>query len=185
LKGKVKKPLRTEHDEQSILIAWCRASEEMQSDPIRRRALRWTYATPNGFHRGPQARMKAMREGVKSGILDLTVPAPELRSGIRNSGGYHGLYIEMKRKGEVARPTQIEFMDYLDLVHYRQALCYHWTDAGRIIAEHLDLDSHFPLEEDRVEELLAEAKRLWAIDRPPKERTTPRRRARPRGKAKR
>lgn len=178
---------RTEHVEQSALIAWARVTESMQTDPVRRTALRWLHAIPNGFHRGFAARRKAKAEGVKSGVLDLCVPAPELRGGVRRSGTYHGLYIEMKRKGEKLRPTQAEFMDFLNAVHYRAVLCYTWRAAARIIVEHLDLKQYHPIptecEDDRlaVHNIVTEAIRLNDLDNPPKPKVEkPKRKSRPR-----
>lgn len=182
-----KNPLRTEHEEQSALINWCLLSEDMQTDPVRRNALRWVHAVPLGFHKSPAARMKAKREGVKSGVLDICVPAPELRNGVRKSGNYNGLYIEMKRKGEKLRPTQNEFMDYLALVHYRSDLCYTWREAARIIVAHLDLATFAPIpeegEDDRklVGEMAAAARLIWELRSPPKPKAEkPKRKSRPR-----
>jgi hypothetical protein len=184
------KKTRLEHDEQAAVMNWCRVSEEMQTDPVKRAALRWVHAIPNGFHRGFAARRKAKAEGVKSGILDLCIPAPELRVGVRRSGGYHGLYVEMKRKGERARPTQTEFMDYLDSVHYNHALCFDWRAAAGIIAAHLDLQIHAGIpdagEDDAlvVHRLAEEARRLDEIRNPPKPTPDkPKRKSRPRSTA--
>lgn len=180
------KKLRTEHEEQTILIAWALLSEQLQTDPIKRLALRWLHAVPLGYHKSPASRMKAQREGVKSGVLDLCIPSPELKEGVRKSGTYHGLYIEMKRKGEKLRDTQSSFMDYLDLVHYRSALCFTWEDAARIVVEHLDLE-HYEIipettEDDSeiVKDILAKAKVISDRLRPPKEMKTSTRKARPR-----
>jgi hypothetical protein len=172
-----KTPLRTEHEEQSILMAWVVVSETMQSDLVKRSALRWTHAIPLGFHKSPAARAKGKREGVKSGVLDVNCPAPDLRDPIRSGASrYHGLYIEMKRKGERVRPTQSEFMDYLDLVHYRKALCYTWRAAARVLVEHLDLVDYHPIppddavDDDReaVAEMLSRAREIDLIRNPPK-----------------
>lgn len=183
---KPKRKVRTEHEEQQVLMAWALVAEEMQSDPARRLALRWTHAIPNGFYRGFAARRKAKEEGVKAGILDVFVPSPELGRGIRSGRTkYFGLYIEMKRRGETLRSGQSEFMDYLDLVHYRNALCYTWQAAARIIVEHLDLKTYPPIDgegEDDTEiaaKLLALAKEIDLRRNPPAPRK-PKRTARPR-----
>lgn len=172
---------RKEHEEQALAVNWAWISSEMQTDPAKKLALRWLHAIPNGFHKGFAARRKAKAEGVKSGILDLFLPAPELKEGVRKSGVYHGLAIEMKRKGEKMRPSQIEYADFLDMMHYRTALCYHWTDAARIIVEHLDLTDYFPIDEEAVPELIARSKALEAERNPPKEKSdAPKRKSRPR-----
>jgi hypothetical protein len=177
------KKVRTEHDEQSLVIAWSINTAEMQTDPVKRMALRWLHAIPNGFHRGFAARRRAKAEGVKSGVLDLFLPAPELTQSVRKSGAWHGLYLEMKRRGEKLRPTQSAFMDYLDAVHYRNALCYTWTDAAKLIAEHLDLKDMAPIEADPdIEvEMLLNAKAIEDRLNPPKpESSKPKRKSRPR-----
>jgi hypothetical protein len=145
-----KAKVRTEHEEQTILMGWVYLTTAMQTDIIKKNVLRWTHAIPNGFYRSPAARAKGQREGVKSGILDICVPAPELKLGVRNSGGYNGLYIELKRKGEKARPTQVEFMDYLELVHYRSSLCFTWMDAAKVIVDHLDLTEYIAIDDDSI-----------------------------------
>jgi hypothetical protein len=185
-----KRKLRTEHEEQSVVIAWKTLAAEMQTDPTRKLALEWAHAIPNGFYRGFAARRKAMAEGVKAGILDLNVPAPELKGGVRNSGKYHGLYIEMKRRGETLRSGQAEFMAYLDLVHYRNELCFTWQCAARLMVEHLDLgEGSYPeiveVENDDayVADLIERAKALNQTKSPPKETSKdnrPKRKARPR-----
>lgn len=146
--------IRTEHQEQSILIDWILVSEYMQTDEIKRKILHWIHAIPNGYYKSPASRAKAKREGVKSGICDLFVPAPEVVKGMKGkgirgkSGSYHGLYIEMKRKGESLRKTQKEFMDFLDLVHYRNVLCYTWRAAAREIVRHLNLKNFEPIPDE-------------------------------------
>lgn len=138
----------------------------MQRSKVKRLALEWTHAIPNGFHRSPAARGKAKREGVTSGILDLCIPSPELKGGVRGSGIYHGLYIEMKRAGRKLHENQSQFMDYLDLVHYRNELCYTWQSAARLIREHLDLKKSAEIvgegEDDReyVKDLLIQAAKI-------------------------
>lgn len=179
-------------------MAWITVASEMQSDPTRRLALIWTHAIPNGFYRSPASRMKAKREGVKAGILDVCIPAPELSAGgVRSrKTNYHGLYIEMKRRGERLRTGQSSFMDYLDLVHYRNALSYTWQNAARLIVEHLALEdgTYPPIElegEDDRELVIAMIQRAKEIDliRNPKGVAAPpvktkQRRARPRSSPK-
>lgn len=90
----------TEDEEQMAVVRW---AELMQS---RWPELQWLFHIPNGGKRGKieAARFKAM--GVKAGVPDLCLPVPK--------GGYHGLYIEMKRRkgGRVSR-DQREWIDGL------------------------------------------------------------------------
>lgn len=90
----------TEDEEQIAVISW--AQMQMGRWP----ELQWLYHIPNGGKRGKveAARFKAM--GVKAGVPDLCLPVP--------IGGYHGLYIEMKRRegGRLSR-DQREWIDGL------------------------------------------------------------------------
>jgi len=82
----------SESGEQRALMAW--AAMNVGKYP----ELRWLFHIPNGGMRGNDARTRAVMgnalkaEGVKTGIADLMLPYPR--------GGYHGLWIEMKKKGE-------------------------------------------------------------------------------------
>jgi hypothetical protein len=184
---------RTEHEEQSAVIAWALLAEETQPDPVKKLALHFLHAIPNGFYRGFAARRKAKAEGVKAGILDLFLPAPEMKANPRTGkANYFGLYVEMKRRGEKLREGQVAFMDYLDAVRYRNLLCFTWQCAARAIVAHLDLKpgTYPPIElegeDDRllVHNMVEEAKRIDAIRNPPKPRdeSKPKRNARPRKK---
>lgn len=137
----------SEHEEQTLLFKWIHATMEMQTNPRLRLALRWTHAIPNGYYKSIPMRMKAKREGVKSGILDVLVPCSELAN-IRSLTGYHALYIEMKRKGGTVSDSQEEFMEYLDLVHWKYAVCYCWQHAARTIVEFLGLTNYESIGED-------------------------------------
>jgi hypothetical protein len=132
--------LRTEHEEQTLLFKWRDETMLMQSDVRLRLALRWTHAIPNGYHKSINMRMKAKREGVTAGILDVFVPSPEF--GRRIGAEYHGLYIEMKRTGNKPSDLQKEFMEYLDLVKYKHVVCYFWQHAAREIVQFLGLTSY-------------------------------------------
>lgn len=136
----------TEHQIQSRFFVWAAETEALQTDRRRRLALRWMHAIPNGYHKSIPARMKAKREGVKSGIADVFTPAPQLSSkgGTRLRGlpvaGYAGLYIEFKRKGGRVSPEQREFLDYLGLVNYAgHVVIGDWRHAAWIVVDYLDL----------------------------------------------
>ncbi len=128
--------LATEHEEQTKLFIWRDETMKMQTDPRLKLALRWTHAIPNGYYKSMNMRMKAKREGVMSGILDVLIPSPEF--GKRNAE-YHGLYIEMKRTGGKVSDNQRAFMDYLDIVHYKHGLCFFWQEAAQMIVDYLGL----------------------------------------------
>lgn len=140
---------RTEHQEQTLLFEWIAKTCEMQTNPKLALALQWTHAIPNGFYRSPAMRGKAKREGVKAGILDVFVPAPEMAAVNRTRRvEYAGFYIEMKVKGRPLRDEQKQFMDYLSLVNYRSALCFTWQDAAREMVKFLGLTYYAEIIDD-------------------------------------
>lgn len=102
----------SEHDEQVTVIEWARWNSG------RWPCLEWLHSIPNGasygmdkkFAYAHSAKLKA--EGLTPGICDLFLPWA--------SRGYHGLYIEMKRPGNLAgvRDGQVEFMAYVESAGY-------------------------------------------------------------------
>lgn len=81
----------TEHAQQVALFMW--AAIEIHAGRLPE--LRLMFAIPNGGERNKivAARMKA--EGVKPGVPDVCLPIPR--------GGFHGLYIELKRPDSDAK----------------------------------------------------------------------------------
>lgn len=87
--------IATEHQEQVSLFQWAESVTGLYP------CLRWMYAVPNGGKRNKITAYALKREGVKVGISDVVLPAAR--------GGYHGLYIEMKRtKGWIEAKETIE-----------------------------------------------------------------------------
>lgn len=91
-----KKLIPHEKHDQANLFSWAEAQGGRWPE------LREMYAIPNagGFTGGfkkNRARVIAMlKQGVKSGVPDIHLPVPR--------GGFHSLYVEMKREGE-EKPT--------------------------------------------------------------------------------
>lgn len=83
------------------------------------------WAVPNGGSRHPTeaARMKA--QGITPGIADITIAIP--------AGKHHGLFIEMKRRGERASSDQLEHIELRRTMGY-QALVAQGFDEARIEA---------------------------------------------------
>ena len=91
----------SEDEEQIMVMKWAELQMGRWPD------LQWLYHIPNGGkrRRTEAARFKAM--GVKAGVPDLCLPVPK--------GGYHGLYIEMKRQeGGKLSKDQREWIEGLD-----------------------------------------------------------------------
>jgi len=89
------------------------------------------YATPNGGNRNIVTAVKLKREGVKAGVPDIFIPVPV--------GGYHGLYIEMKRVGG-RKPTgdQKDVIMDLEGQGFLVAVCYGWQEAVNVVEGYVD-----------------------------------------------
>lgn len=114
----------SEDEEQIQVVKWA----EMQMG--RWPDLKWLYHIPNGGkrRRTEAARFKAM--GVKAGVPDLFLPVPK--------GGYHGLYIEMKRReGGKLSEDQREWFDGLSGNGYCVHRCDGWQEAVRVLEDYL------------------------------------------------
>lgn len=110
----------SEHAEQVSLVQWF----ERQYPQER------IFAIPNGGKRGKLEAMRLKQEGVRSGVPDLMIPTP--------SGGFHGLFIEMKRSsgGTVAK-EQKDWMSYLVLKGYKAEVCKGYKEARAVIESYL------------------------------------------------
>lgn len=117
--------IASEHQEQVSLFQW---AEVMQGTyPV----LRWMYAVPNGGKRNKITAAALKREGVRPGMLDIVVPCAR--------GGFHGLYIEMKRtKGGTVSKEQKEWLEYLLEAGYLAVVCKGWEEAKEVIERYLN-----------------------------------------------
>ncbi len=114
----------TEHQEQSSLIQWANMSEGKYPD------LKRLFAIPNGGHRHKATAAKLKAEGVRKGVLDLCLPVAR--------GGYHGLFIEMKRiKGSYPTKDQKEEISELRADGYRAEVCKGWESAKDVLIDYL------------------------------------------------
>jgi hypothetical protein len=123
-----------EHDEQVKVIDWCNVHH------VKYPMLKWIFAIPNAAKRSWKVGREMKAEGVKKGVPDLCLPYPT-RFLIDIEGGdltlYHGLYIEMKRKGNTTTADQKEWLDYLEYVGYKTAVAYSGDEAIKIIEEYV------------------------------------------------
>lgn len=88
------------------------------------------YHVPNGGSRRKSEAGRFRAEGVKAGVPDLCLPVAR--------GGYHGLYIEMKRiKGSKTSEEQKAWLACLKAQGYFVALCKGWEAASRVITSYM------------------------------------------------
>jgi hypothetical protein len=87
------------------------------------------YAVPNGSNRSMAHALYMKREGLKSGVPDICLPVAK--------GGYHGLYIEMKRKPNKSTPEQDAWATALMERGYYHALCWNFEEAKEQILGYL------------------------------------------------
>ena len=109
-----------EEVEQIRLSAW-----------LRKRGIRHT-ASANGAKRTVQAGRKLKMMGMSPGFPDLTIPI--------RSGGFGGLFIEMKREN-TGRPTpeQVEWIAFLREQGYWADFAYGFEQAKNIVIQYLAL----------------------------------------------
>ncbi len=113
-----------EHDEQKTLFQW--AEWNLGRYP----ELKWMYAIPNGGLRNSVVAKKLKDEGVKPGVPDVCLPVPKR--------GYHGLYIEMKRKqGSTTSEFQKDWHTALRHYGYRVEVCNGFEKAQEALEEYL------------------------------------------------
>lgn len=113
-----------EHHQQATLIEWCELNRQKypQLDSI--------FAVPNGSLRVKAIAVQLKKEGVKPGVPDLFLSYP--------SGGFHGLYVEMKRLvGGRLSDDQKVWRDRLTANGYKVVVCAGWEVAKDAIIEYL------------------------------------------------
>lgn len=118
--------IATEHEEQVTVIDWCEAMSRMHPN------LNLIYAIPNAGKRSLAIGAKMKREGLKSGVPDLFLPVARK--------GYHGLYIEMKRrKGGSVSKEQKDWIRDLTEEGYQVLVCKGADEAIKAICDYLNL----------------------------------------------
>ena len=98
--------LGTEEEEQAAVIEWAVWMEKQLPE------LHLLFHIPNGAERHPAGAAKLKKAGVKPGVPDLFLPVAR--------GGFHGLWIEMKRrKGGRVSDEQKQWLADLEGEMYR------------------------------------------------------------------
>lgn len=114
-----------EHHEQCTLVDWARRLEGRYPE------LEALAAVPNGGYRPRRTAGRLWAEGVSPGYPDLLLDVARK--------GYHGLRLEMKRRGELPSVDQEEWHARLRRNGFRVAVCYSAIEAASVIAGYLDL----------------------------------------------
>lgn len=117
-------PVPTESVEQQNLFRW--AAYQAAAHP----ELRLMYHIPNEGLRSRATGGRMVGEGLKKGVPDICLPVPR--------GGYHGLYIEMKRiRGGGMSPEQADWIEQLQQQGYLACWCRGWEMAAKVIMDYL------------------------------------------------
>lgn len=115
----------TESQEQQLLFEWAALSAGRWPE------LALMYHIPNGGSRSKSEAGRFRAEGVKAGVPDICLPVAR--------GGYHGLYIELKRvKGGRVSTAQQGWIAALRDQGYCACVCKGWDDAAHIIKAYLE-----------------------------------------------
>ena len=91
--------------------------------------LEYLHHVPNGGKRDKATAAALKRQGVKSGVPDIVLPAVR--------AGYHGLYIELKAGRNTTTESQKRWLSYLRQQGYYTAVCYGWQTAAGLIETYL------------------------------------------------
>lgn len=115
----------TESQEQQLLFEWAALSAGRWPE------LALLYHIPNGGSRSKSEAGRFKAEGVKAGVPDICLPVAR--------GGYHGLYIELKRvKGGRVSTAQQGWIAALREQGYYACVCKGWDDAAHVIKAYLE-----------------------------------------------
>lgn len=105
--------MRSEHQEQALVMYHLAEDHPAIYEHL--------FAIPNGDLRHPRVAVRLKNEGVKAGVPDLFLAVAR--------GGYHGLFIEMKKPGGRVSQKQREWHDRLRAAGYRVLVRYGHQEA--------------------------------------------------------
>lgn len=115
----------TESQQQQLLFEWAALAAGRWPE------LALMYHIPNGGSRSKSEAGRFRAEGVKAGVPDICLPVAR--------GGYHGLYIELKRvKGGRVSTAQQGWIAALRDQGYCACVCKGWDDAAHVIKKYLE-----------------------------------------------
>lgn len=115
----------TEDTEHAHIFAWAAWASGKYPE------LDLMHHIPNGGKRSKSEAARFKAQGVKAGVPDIFLPCAR--------GGYHGLYIELKRtKGGKLSAAQKEWIDALRGQDYKVIVCYGFDEAREVIISYLE-----------------------------------------------
>jgi len=118
----------TEDCHQAALFCWCSLPDQQAKFPQFNRLL---FAIPNGGERNVAVAAKMKATGTKADVSDIFLSVAR--------GGYHGLYIELKKFGGKARKGQIEFIDDARREGYCGYIVEGWENARDLLVWYMAL----------------------------------------------
>lgn len=120
---------REESIEQRAYVQWAEVVRvPWLAEPIGRHL----FAVPNGGGRSKVEAAILKAEGVRPGVPDLMLALP--------TGHYHGLFLEMKRQnGGRVSPEQKAWIERLESVCYKAAVCRGFNEARLVTLEYLGM----------------------------------------------
>jgi hypothetical protein len=121
------KPDSKEHNHQTLVKLWCRI-QALENPSLE--CLAWLHAVPNAAKRSGKLGAEMVDEGLESGVPDLFLDEPR--------GVFHGLRIEMKRKGGRVSDTQELWLKHLMEKGYFAIVCTGWIEARETILWYLE-----------------------------------------------
>lgn len=114
-----KKSLADETGEQQAVLEWAALQSGKWPE------LELLYHIPNEGKRSGAAGEALRRMGMKRGVPDLCLPVARR--------GYHGLYVEMKRKGGRVSKEQGRWVEELKSQGYAAKVCFGFEEAVETI----------------------------------------------------
>lgn len=119
-----------ESDLQRAVMLWCGIMESKFP------CLKWMHAIPNGGKRDSKEASSMKSQGVKAGILDLSLDVAR--------GGFHGLKIELKKPGgKCLKPSkeQLEYIEFCRDQGYSVLVSNDFDEVKAFILDYLNANS--------------------------------------------
>ena len=113
-----------ESEEQQALFQWAKLMQGQYPE------LSLLHAIPNAGKRNVIQGARMKREGMLAGVSDIFLPV--------SRGGYHGLYIELKVKGNTTSASQKWWIAETTKQGYYSTVCVGWVEASEVIKRYLE-----------------------------------------------